>query len=185
MEHVDDLGHMAVRRVIEPRSKIVSEVIVEFATSAVRDSVKSLGFRLEGQQAGIRIELPNFLKSDFHVLQGLSYKLKLANKQMKRSVKFDDDVYGLMLDIQLPGQDWTRIRPDQARAARSIDPSLSSGPRELSLAMIAGALGTSSNGGSSESGESLAGSVAGSSSASSTASSVSGSNAVPLGRRAE
>ena len=162
-DQVEDLGRITARRVIEPRSKIDSEAVVEFASSSIRDAIKSLGFKLEGKRAGIRIEIPNFLKSDFHVLQNLSYRLKQANKDMKRSVKFDDDTYGLMLDIQFPGQEWRRIRPDQARAARSVDPSLQTGPRELSIDMIAGAI----RGDTDRSGDSTA----------------SGSNAVPLGAR--
>ena len=160
---VEDFGPLSVRRIVEPRSKIESEALVEFVSSSIRDTVKSMGYRLEGQKAGIRIEIPNFLKSDFHVLQNLSYRLKLSNKEMKRSVKFDEDNYGLMLDVQLPGQDWTRIRPDQARAARAVDPSLRTGPRELSLDMIAGAIRSQDRSGDS----------------------LSGSNALPLGRRAE
>ena len=143
---------------MEPRSKIEAEVVVEFQTASLRDSIKSTGFRLEGQRAGIRIEVPNFLKSDFHVLQNRSYRLKMANKEMKRSVKFDDECYGLMLDVQLPGQEWRRIRPAQARAARRADPSLRSGPSELSLDMIAGAIrGPSHESGGSLSITSLAG----------------------------
>ena len=64
----------------------------------------------------------------------------MANGGMKRSIKFDDENYSLMLDIQLPGLEWRRIRPHQARAARRADPSLQSGPSELSLDMIAGAV---------------------------------------------
>lgn len=91
-----DFGSLDTRRVIEPRSKIQDEVVVEFPTSAIRDSVKSCGYRLEGMAAGIKIEIPAFLKSDFHVLQNLAFKMKQANKEAKRSVKFDDDCYGLI-----------------------------------------------------------------------------------------
>ena len=105
----------------------------------MRDSIKARGFKLEGKRAGIRIELPHFLKSDFNVLQSISYRMKMANPEMKRSVKFDDDCLGLYLDVQIPGQDWRRIRPAQARAARDAEPSLRSGPLELSPGMIADA----------------------------------------------
>ena len=121
---IEDVGRLEVSRVIEPRSKIEREVIVEFASIAVRDTIKSFGYRLEGAQAGIRIEIPNYLKSEFHVLQNLAYKKKMANKEIKCSVKFDDENYGIMLDVQLPGQDWNQIRPDQARLARVSDLSL-------------------------------------------------------------
>ena len=133
-----DFGTMRVERVIDPRSKIKFEAIVEFATPALRDSIKGSGYKLEGKQAGIRMEIPNFLKSDFHVLQSISYKMKMAHPGLKRSVKFDDEHLGLILDIQIPGQDWRRIRPDQARAAGAANPALiRSGPQELSGNMIA------------------------------------------------
>ena len=88
----------------------------------------SMGFKLKGKRAGIRMEVPHFLRSDFQVLQNLSYKMKMANKDMKRSLKFDDANLGLVLDIQLPGEDWKRIRPDQARQAGLSNPALRSGP---------------------------------------------------------
>ena len=59
-------------------------------------------------------------------------------KKIKRSIKFDDDMFGLYLDIQIPGEDWRRIRPEEARRAGRADPSLRSGPLELSGEMIAG-----------------------------------------------
>ena len=69
-----DFGRIAGRRVVEPRSKIDSEVIVEFSSASIRDTIKSSGYKLEGQTASIRMEVPNFLNSDFHVLQNLSYR---------------------------------------------------------------------------------------------------------------
>ena len=84
------------------------------------------------------MEVPVHLGSDFHVLQNLSYKMKSSNEGMKRSLKFDEANLGLLLDVQLPGQDWQRIRPDQARLAARSDPSLRVGPPEMSGDMIAG-----------------------------------------------
>ena len=136
----NDLGRVRVERIVEPRSKIKYEALVEFGSAAIRDSVKGSGYRLEGKQAGIRIEVPNYLKSDFHVLQSISYKMKIAHPGMKRSIKYDDDTNGMFLDVQIPGLEWRRIRPDQARAARLSDPSLNTGPLELSGEMIAGTI---------------------------------------------
>ena len=136
----DDFEIKKVERIVDPRSKFQSEVVVEFASSALRDSIKGAGYKLEGKKAGIRIEIPNFLKSDFHVLQSISYKMKQTHPGLKRSVKFDDECLGLVLDVQVPGQDWSRIRPDQARAARDVDPALRTGPLELSGEMIAGTI---------------------------------------------
>ena len=65
---------------------------------------KASGFKLEGKRAGIRMEVPTFLRSDFHVLQNLQYEMKMANRKMKRSIKFDEENLGLVLDVQLPGQ---------------------------------------------------------------------------------
>ena len=167
-----DFGPLEARRVVEPRSKIESEVVVEFPLPAIRDSVKSHGFKLEGMAAGIRIEVPAFLKSDFHILQNMAYKIKQANKEAKRSIKFDDDCHGVMLDIQLPGMDWRRIRPHQAREARRNHPSLASGPLEMSADMLVGAAGGDSS-------LSLAGGSW------TSASAASGSNSVPLGERSQ
>ena len=144
MEHdfvEQDIGPLKVEKIVDPRSKISHEVIVEFCSVPLRDSIKASGFKLAGKRAGIRIEVPHFLKSDFNTLQNISYRMKMANATMKRSVKFDDDRLSLMLDIQLPGQDWRRIRPDQARAARAVDPRLRTGPAELTSDMISGAIG--------------------------------------------
>lgn len=177
----NDLDTLPTRRIVEPRSKVQSEVVVEFPSATIRDSVKSCGYKLEGQNAGIRIEVPNFLKSDFHVLQNLGYKMKLSNAGTKRSIKFDDEVYGLMLDVQVPGQDWQRIRPQQAREARRSTPSLRSGPLELTSDMISGLIRDQDSVDS----ESL---PSGGSSASSSNSwpsdrSATGGNSVPLGRK--
>ena len=157
-------------KVREPRSKIASEAVVEFLSPPIRDSVKSRGYKLEGKRTGMRLELPHFLKSDFQVLQSLSYKMKKANKDMKRSVKFDNESLGLYLDIQLPGEDWRRIRPDQARLARRTEPALRTGPAELSSDMIAGVV----RGGGDRS-----------TAAPASEGSATGGNAVPLGQRAE
>ena len=173
-EMVDrDFGSLEARRIVEPRSKIQKEVVVEFPSAAIRDSIKSSGYRLEGQGAGLRIEVPNFLKSDFHVLQNLAYKMKLVNKEVKRSVKFEDDTYGLMLDIQLPGQEWRRVRPEQARQARRADPLVHSGPLDMTQDMIAGAVR----------GDSMSSDWSGPSNSSGSSSAASGSNSVPLGRK--
>ena len=88
-----------MRRVIEPRSEIKDKVVVEFFLASIRDSVKDLGFKLEGKNTGIRMGVPVYLRSDFHVLQNMSYHLKASTAGMKRSLKFDDSCHGLILDI--------------------------------------------------------------------------------------
>lgn len=110
-------------------------MVVEFFSASIRDTVKGSGYKLEGRDAGIRMELPTHLRSDFHVLQNLAFKLKTSNPGLKRSLKFDDDNLGLILDVQLPGEDWQRVRPDQARQAGQSDLSLRVGLREMSGAV--------------------------------------------------
>ena len=181
------LAPTAVEKVVDPRSKVDSEVVATFRNPGVRDSIKSLGFKLEGKRAGIRIEIPVYLRSDFQVLQNLSYRMKMAHQGMKRSIKFDDENHGLVLDIQVPGQDWRRIRPDQAREAKKSDPRLRSGPLEMTSDMIAGTLTSTAGppilpisagpGGSAASSSSLSSSSA----STSRPSALTGSNTVPLG----
>ena len=72
------IGTYTVEKVIDPRSKVQQEAVVEFSNPAIRDAVKGMGYKLEGKRAGIRIEIPNFLKSDFYVLQNVAYKLKMV-----------------------------------------------------------------------------------------------------------
>ena len=44
---------------------------------------------------------------------------KKQNPDLKRNIKFDDGVMDLVLDIKLSdGQQWQKIRPETARAAR-------------------------------------------------------------------
>lgn len=125
--------------------------MVEFASPSLRESIKGSGYKLEGKNAGIRMEVPTFLRSHFHVLQNLSYKMKLSKPELKCSLRFDDANLGLVLDIQVPGQDWQRIRPDEARAVGRTGPSLRSGPQEMSGDMISGFVRSSVSGGSSSS----------------------------------
>ena len=184
------LAPSAVERVVDPRSKVDSEVVVTFRNPGIRDSIKSMGFKLEGKRAGIRIEIPVHLKSDFQVLQNLSYRMKMAHQGMKRSIKFDDENHGLVLDIQVPGQDWRRIRPDQARVAKKSDPRLRSGPLEMTSDMIAGTLASAplrtcpalpSTSAGPRSPTPSASSSSSSRTSASHPSTLTGSNAVPLG----
>ena len=62
-EAMATMTDMVVTRIVEPRSKIQSKVLVEFPSVPVRDSVKASGYKLEGVRAGIRIEIPNVVFS--------------------------------------------------------------------------------------------------------------------------
>ena len=54
----DEAKIVRVRRVCEPRSKIKDEVVVEFSSPAVRDTMKGSGYKLEGKTASLRVEMP-------------------------------------------------------------------------------------------------------------------------------
>lgn len=62
--------------VLEPRSKIEDEVVINFFSASIRDTTKGVGYKLEGKNAGIRMEILTYLCSDFQILQNLSYKKK-------------------------------------------------------------------------------------------------------------
>ena len=49
-------------------------------------------------------------------LQGLSFSLKKRHPDLRRNVRFNEDMSGLHMDLQLnkDGQ-WRRVQPDQAR----------------------------------------------------------------------
>ena len=66
--------------------------------------------------AGIRIDIPDFLSSDFKTLEGYGARMRRINGKMtKKYVKLDDN-YGLYLHLRLPGEDtWLRITPSLAR----------------------------------------------------------------------
>ena len=86
------------------------------------------------------MEVPHHLKFDFIVLEDICFQMKKTHPNMKRSVKFDDDRLGLMVDVNLVRDDWKRIRPDQARAVKRDEPSLRTEPAEFSRDVIMGAI---------------------------------------------
>ena len=66
----------------------------------------------------MRLQIPAHLQKDFHALMNLSFDLKKRHPGLKRNVKFDEDDYGLFMDLKLnEGSDWRRVKPEQARAA--------------------------------------------------------------------
>ena len=99
-----------------------------FSTVEVRDIVKRAAKELAGaQDAGIRLEVPNYLKPSLQALEAVSYHLKKKHTGIKRSIKFCDDDLDLVLDFNVdPSGDgaWKRVSAAQAKAMK---PKLSSG----------------------------------------------------------
>ena len=60
-------------------------------------------------------------------MESVSYHMKKTNPGMKRNVRFDDETMDLVLDVKLgENHSWRRIRPTEARLARTALPSASS-----------------------------------------------------------
>ena len=119
----------------------VDEVIVTFATREARDKVKAAGYNLAGQNdAGLRIHVPGFLMDSYNALQSLGYHMKQKEPEVRRSVKFDDAIYDLVMDIKI-GDSWKRITAEQGREIIREDPAINSGPERMSTSDIVNFLG--------------------------------------------
>ena len=98
----------------------------------MRDAVKAQGPNLAKfkDDAGMRLEIPNYLQKDFKILMRLAYLLKKSNPDLRRNVKFDEDCCGLFLDMQLKKDaEWKRVKPEEAKKA--VQGRLSGGPSEM------------------------------------------------------
>ena len=101
------------------KAKGRDEVVVRFPTATHRDAVRSAAFNLAGSQAGMRLEIPDYLRPSLRALESVSYTLKKKYPSLKRNVKFDDEVLDLVLDIKLEESgSWRKIRPEQAMAVK-------------------------------------------------------------------
>ena len=120
----------------QERSAPVEEVIVTFETKEIRDKVKAAGFNLAGQNdAGMRIHVPGFLIESFNALQSLGYHLKQKEADIRRSVKFDDQNFDLVMDVRIGGN-WKRISASQAREIASNNSDIKSGPETMETSEI-------------------------------------------------
>ena len=91
---IDTLGPLSTMRVpYGPKSKITKEMIVKFATTEGRDLVKGSARNLasKGSTYGVRLELPNHLKTNMGALQSLSYKIRQKHADAKRNILFNDE----------------------------------------------------------------------------------------------
>ena len=114
--------------------KIKNECIVTFDEKRVKDKVRAGASNLAGMSDhGVRIDIPNFLRSNFRSLEALGFALKKKHKDLRRAVKFNDEALDLVMDMRTTDEaDWVRIRPDAARRARANMPEAREGPVELS-----------------------------------------------------
>ena len=101
---LQSVGPFTVQRVpFGPAAHIKGEAIVTYQSTDVRDAVKGAARNLagKGQDYGVRLELPNHLKSTMKALQAVSYELKTKFPQARRNVLFDDEAQDLVLDFCL------------------------------------------------------------------------------------
>ena len=116
----DEMGKVQMARTKEPKNKNKDEYIITFESKQIRDAVKAAAPNLANHRetAGMRLQIPAHLQTDFHTLMNLSYDLKKRYPGLKRNVKFDEDDFGLFMDLKLDDEgDWQRVKPAQARAA--------------------------------------------------------------------
>ena len=112
---------------------MADEAIVVFSNKETRDAVRSAATNLagHGKAAGIRMQVPGFLLTNFRALENLGYQMKKVNPSVRRVVKFDDDNMDVMMDVKI-GDQWRRVRPADAIRAKKNTPGLPrSGPADM------------------------------------------------------
>ena len=143
-----DMGNVEVRKFFESRQGSKSgatqsskqptdEVIAVFKCREIRDRVKAAGTNLAGQDdAGIRIHVPGFLLDNFHTLQSLGYHMKKKDENLRRSIKFDDQKFSLVMAVRIDGN-WRRISAEEAKDVAKNNPDITVGPSTMKSGDIA------------------------------------------------
>lgn len=109
---VDNTKFEAIEQIQQPRrSKISGEVLVRFLNAQTRDSVQSYAISLAKfpGKAGLRLELPDHLRSLFRQFEAHGADLRAAHGAVKRSIRFDDENESLHMDVKLESTQWHRI----------------------------------------------------------------------------
>ena len=142
------MGQVTIKRNVERKPKNKYEVCVTFETKQIRDVVKAQGHNLAGfrDEAGMRLHVPDHLQKDFRALMAVAYDLKRNNKDLRRNVKFNEEMLGLYMDIQTePEGSWRRIRPQHSyKALGSRTRNRSGAPAEIGEDEILSLLGDKS-----------------------------------------
>ena len=116
---IESLGPFRAERVpFGPKSRQKHEMLVRFGSVEARDIVKGAASNLAGRGSdyGIRLELPNHLKTAMKHLQQISYDIRTKYPDARRNVLYDDASLDLVLDFCLTdGQAWRRLTAAQAR----------------------------------------------------------------------
>ena len=136
-DFLDTIGPITVQRHYDPRSKTKDEVLVVFSNRETRDAVRAAAPKLAGlgNAAGIRMQIPGHLLTNFKALENLGYQMRQVKPGLRRVIKFDDENLGVVMDVKVDDQ-WKRIKPADAINAKKNMPTLSAGPAEMSVANI-------------------------------------------------
>ena len=105
-----------------PGANVTGMVIVVFSSVEIRDSVRRSARELAGDRdAGVRLEIPYYLKPSLKALESVSYSLKKKFPDVRRNIRFDDENMNLALDFNTDPEgsgNWRRLTPDQATKLR-------------------------------------------------------------------
>ena len=116
-------GRFTAKRVpFGPKAKYKNEILVSYESVEARDVVRSAATNLAGKgpDYGIRLEVPNHLRTAMRSLQTLSYELRQKNPEARRNILYDDETQNLVLDFQLrAAAPWRRVTSTQAMAKRA------------------------------------------------------------------
>ena len=128
---MDDV-HSVTRPLSASGPGVNNEVVVTFKEAHVRDQVMgasaALGTYMDANgraTAGICMQVPPALQAHFRILFKFGQSLRLRHGQgTRRHIKFDDALWGLYLNVKLPGDErWSRVSVEVARrglTARAI-----------------------------------------------------------------
>ena len=116
---VDEICIDSVERMRQARrAKVKEEIMVCFATAADRDAVQSYAANLAtaGRDTGLRMHIPEHLRSLFKQFERHAIELKGKHPELKRSIKFDDTVQSLAMDVKLSyNSSWQRINEPEMK----------------------------------------------------------------------
>ena len=117
-----------VRRTRQPRrtrGNVNNEALITFTDKYARDEIAAGAKNLSDYKdeagnptAGLRMNYPDHLGGDFKALEWYGAEMRrIHGDGTRRSIKFDDEVEGLCIDVKVPAEaEWHRIRPEDAKS---------------------------------------------------------------------
>ena len=137
-DRIRSMGPVSVKSAYGRAAVGRAEVVVVFDCREDRDFVKAAGYNLAGEkEVGMSIHVPGHLLDNYHALSSIGYNIKTKNEGVKRSIKFDDSIQNIYLDICIGGI-WRRILPREARSALSRLPHGNNGDKSISAQELLG-----------------------------------------------